>query len=210
MDDQLSSGPSESQIFLAVCERLLTRHYGISTDDAGIDQSQAESCIASGAQPWEEVCRLADRFGWDRVDEPGSLYRAPVNADDQRQAELSLLGEAVGCTIRAHVFDDSGEAYNATQCSDAIRRGDVLVIEDEGVVGLANAWPLAVTAEAGEFHLIDDKPGSVQSVLGDAGITAEQVRGATAVAEALGYPLAHWVDEAMSLPLSQSSGPKLG
>jgi hypothetical protein len=52
-----------------------------------------------------------------------------------------------------HEFDDSGEAYDALQCDDNIKEGDVLVVRSERVVGVAvEAWPVAVTTEWGAFH----------------------------------------------------------
>jgi hypothetical protein len=52
-----------------------------------------------------------------------------------------------------HTFDSTGEAYDASQCNEAIRSGDVLHVPSEGVVGiLCEAWPVAVTAAHGAFH----------------------------------------------------------
>ncbi|RSN38637.1 hypothetical protein DMC64_41970 [Amycolatopsis sp. WAC 04197] len=45
------------------------------------------------------------------------------------------------------------EAYNASQCNDAIEDGAVLVVESEQVVGiLFRAWPAAITTAYGAFH----------------------------------------------------------
>lgn len=52
-----------------------------------------------------------------------------------------------------HEFETTGEAYDACQCDETIRDGDVLLIKSEGVVGLAHAWPCAVTVETGELHV---------------------------------------------------------
>jgi len=56
-----------------------------------------------------------------------------------------------------HVFATSGEAYNASQTSDAIHDGDVLVASDDRVVAvLVEAWPVAIDVERGKasqvFH----------------------------------------------------------
>ncbi|MFB7329091.1 hypothetical protein [Streptomyces sp. NPDC056190] len=52
-----------------------------------------------------------------------------------------------------HRFADTVEAYDATQCREDIRDGDVLVVEAEGVVGFLDAaWPVAITEAHGEFH----------------------------------------------------------
>jgi len=55
--------------------------------------------------------------------------------------------------ISVHTFScDSGNAYDLTQCREAIKHGDVLVIPDEQVIGvLDQAWPVAVTVEHGSL-----------------------------------------------------------
>lgn len=55
-----------------------------------------------------------------------------------------------------HRFDSTEEAYDACQCDDTIQKGDLLLIESEGVVGIADTWPMAVTAKRGELHGIAD------------------------------------------------------
>ncbi|MFD3455787.1 hypothetical protein ACFWVC_26865 [Streptomyces sp. NPDC058691] len=52
-----------------------------------------------------------------------------------------------------HHFGDTREAYDATQCREDIRDGDVLVVESAKVVGFLDAaWPVSITEEHGEFH----------------------------------------------------------
>ena len=58
-------------------------------------------------------------------------------------------------TIAMHTFDSTREAYNATQCRDDIKKGDILLIPSEGVVGIADTWPFAVSSKRGELHGID-------------------------------------------------------
>lgn len=56
--------------------------------------------------------------------------------------------------IKIHTFLTTGIAYDASQTDLEIKDGDVLVATEEKVVGfLAKAWPVAVTAEHGHFHL---------------------------------------------------------
>jgi hypothetical protein len=57
-----------------------------------------------------------------------------------------------------HKFGSTGEAYDACQCDDGIEDGDVLVIEKEGVVGVADTWPVAVTAKSGALHGLGSTP----------------------------------------------------
>lgn len=86
-------------------------------------------------------------------------------------------------------FESSGDAYDATQCDESIANGDPLVIQDEGVVGLAWTWPVAVTVKTGELHsVVADAPG----VVADAGWTPEQIRVAVKIADGFGFPVADW------------------
>lgn len=54
--------------------------------------------------------------------------------------------------MRAHIFDSTGEAYDATQCDQNIKNGDVFLIPSEKVVGVAYTWPFAVSKEHGKLH----------------------------------------------------------
>lgn len=86
-------------------------------------------------------------------------------------------------------LESSGDAYDATQCDESIANGDPLVIQDEGVVGLAWTWPVAVTVKAGELHsVVSDATG----VVADAGWTPEQIRVAVEIADGFGFPVADW------------------
>lgn len=58
---------------------------------------------------------------------------------------------------RVHVFETSGNAYDGVQTDDRIATGDLLLVMDEGVVGVAMTWPFAVTAEAGHLHQVAPK-----------------------------------------------------
>ncbi|WP_405775892.1 hypothetical protein [Streptomyces sp. NBC_01538] len=51
-------------------------------------------------------------------------------------------------------FYSTGEAYGAVQCREEIHDGDVLVIEREKVVGIAETWPFALTEAFGELHML--------------------------------------------------------
>jgi hypothetical protein len=54
-----------------------------------------------------------------------------------------------------HTFDSTVDAYDAVNSDDSIRDGDVLIVADERVVGIAvSAWPTAVTPEHGAFHTL--------------------------------------------------------
>lgn len=85
-----------------------------------------------------------------------------------------------------HKFDYTGSAYDATQCDESIKDGDILLIESEGVVGLAWTWPVAVTKEKGQLHSMAEN-GSVVRVAADAGWTVEQVKAAISLAREKGF-----------------------
>jgi hypothetical protein len=54
--------------------------------------------------------------------------------------------------MTVHYFDSTGEAYDMCQCDENIKTGDTLVVMSEGVVGLAWAWPVAITRAHGKLH----------------------------------------------------------
>lgn len=62
-------------------------------------------------------------------------------------------------TVAPHVwaFESSGEAYNTIMYTDEIKVGDTIIIRSEQIIGLAWAWPLAVSSEYGNFHTLIDK-----------------------------------------------------
>jgi hypothetical protein len=84
-------------------------------------------------------------------------------------------------------FDSTGDAYDATQCDESIQNGDALVIQSEGVVGLAWTWPVAVTVQAGDLHAVE---GSAAAVVADAGWKTEQIRAAVELANGFAFPVA--------------------
>jgi len=89
--------------------------------------------------------------------------------------------------VNVHYFLSSGEAYDASQCDENIRNGDVLVIKEEEVVGwLLDAWPVAITREHGEFHLpaVGKDPREF-----DNGKWVESISKAEQTAKELGYDI---------------------
>ena len=66
---------------------------------------------------------------------------------------------------RIHSFATSGNAYDATQCDEAIKSGDTLLVLAEGVVGIAYTWPFAVTGNTGNLHGIRPEPGDTLASL---------------------------------------------
>lgn len=85
---------------------------------------------------------------------------------------------------KIHHFDSTVRAYDATQSDDKIKKGDVLIIESEKVVGLADTWPVAVTEWPGELH--DLAPGATLESLG---FSDKSIALANDAARSLGFPL---------------------
>lgn len=55
-----------------------------------------------------------------------------------------------------HVFESTADAYNATQCDPEVKKGDLLYIPSEQVIGIADTWPIAITEKHGELHCTRD------------------------------------------------------
>ena len=77
---------------------------------------------------------------------------------------------------QVHTFRSTFEAYNATQCIEEIRDGDVLVIKPEQVIGIACTWPFALTEHIGELHVLTANPRTYEDGKFAAGVDlAEQL-----------------------------------
>lgn len=87
---------------------------------------------------------------------------------------------------KVFVFHDTGEAYDAVQTMDEINDGDILLIPDEGVVGIAWTWPIAITKECGELHQANE--GMLYNVLQENGIGGN-ISQAMILARSKGYEL---------------------
>ena len=61
------------------------------------------------------------------------------------------------------------------QWNDKIKTGDTLVIESEGVVGLADTWLSAITDEFRDLHSVNRETATPSSHAYSCGITAEQI-----------------------------------
>lgn len=138
------------------------------------NKAQSEDDRAWGLEYWH------NRYGFSAYD--------MTRFTDEEKATVSLPidGEWVELPT-THEFGDTGDAYDACQCSPKIGTGDTLVIESDGVVGLAYAWPVAVTREPGKLHVLSAGSEIIDTI---DGITVDQVRAAVAVATDRGYPIA--------------------
>lgn len=93
-------------------------------------------------------------------------------------------------THRAHVLATTGNAYDACQVDEAVAKGHALIILDEGVVGLAWAWPVAVTAEAGHLHKIADAgAATLTDLVAPLGFEDDDVRMAISLARHFGFAI---------------------
>ena len=83
----------------------------------------------------------------------GESYEGDINAWKADNFELDgVKTKALSDTLNNHYFTSSGRANNECQCNEAIKTGDILMISDEKVIGLADAWPVAVTKAHGDLH----------------------------------------------------------
>ena len=56
--------------------------------------------------------------------------------------------------IFIHYFETTGDAYDQVQCNKRIKKGDLLWIPSEEVIGIAYTRPFAVTKNIGKLHRI--------------------------------------------------------
>ena len=91
---------------------------------------------------------------------------------------------------RIHVFETSGNAYDAVQTDDRIATGDLLLVMGEAVVGVAMTWPFAVTAEPGHLHQVAPKAGDTFEQLATSlGVEPASMTRAVTLARQLGYAI---------------------
>ncbi len=87
-------------------------------------------------------------------------------------------------TRRHHAFVSTGNAYDATQCDEAILTGDTLIVLAEQVVAIAMTWPFAVTETCGKLHALSPpRPGESLAEVACA------LRHAADLARRLGFPI---------------------
>jgi hypothetical protein len=84
-----------------------------------------------------------------------------------------------------HQFESTGQAYDACQCDENIKRGDLLLIVSERVVGIADTWPVAVTVNHGRLHIPADG-WTLETCIGER--CPNRVAKAKLLAEIFDYP----------------------
>lgn len=79
-----------------------------------------------------------------------------LDPDGPSGGGFSSRAEAIDLLIAdvtgVRTFKSTGDAYDASQCDESIGTGSILDIPSEGVIGVAYAWPVAVTAHTGALH----------------------------------------------------------
>lgn len=116
-----------------------------------------------------------------------------------KQGEMGNMAPAVteGSATAVHTFPDSSTAYDATQTgqwyddatdsSVEVKNGDILVISDEGVVGICTTWPVAVTKNTGELHGMKPEFSTPEDIAEVTKLPLEKVQAAFRKAQELGF-----------------------
>jgi hypothetical protein len=97
-------------------------------------------------------------------------YDGDINAWKEDNFELDGIPSVMlfNGELAVHYFTSSGRAYNECQCNPRIKTGDVLVVQSESVIALADAWPVPITSKGGEFgQLKDERLGPDGKLLDD-------------------------------------------
>lgn len=155
----------------------------------------------------EYAVSMAQSFGLDKIGDTVARFeklerdephrRKPAGFWAEVRAEMERLAAIPAPEFWA--FNSTGDAYDACQCDARIKSGAMLVIESEQVVGLAWAWPVAITAEAGNLH--EAKSPAIVTNPDDMGASAEQLAAAKAECAKRGWPI-HAVFPLTKPPLS--------
>ena len=88
-------------------------------------------------------------------------------------------------------FDSSGEAYDRCNWDEHMITGRIFTVASEQIVGIAWAWPIAVTVKKGHLHAADSDPRSWTGRSREERIAAA-VSDALALARSKGWALAAW------------------
>lgn len=108
-----------------------------------------------------ERVHASDAYRASRTPEDDAKTLERVQAADYalRQTRAALEAAGVLPQPRVHTYASTSEAYNRSQCDDAVQDGDVLRVPSEDAAAvMVSAWPTAATeATAGEaFHVLAD------------------------------------------------------
>lgn len=152
---------------------------------------------------------LSDQDGMF-VDMDGNEFEESIPAVDSCQqsnpnnADKACAMEGVSSPA-IHVFDDSRQAYDSTQTGEwrdgntgqpvEVKDGDILVIPDEGVVGLCSTWPVAITKNPGKLHQMKAEYSTPEDIAEVTNLSIESVMAAFKKAEELGLETVGGLEE---------------
>lgn len=125
---------------------------------------------------------------WDHINSQESDFDEPDYdyKDDFYESPDIMSGKPA-----VHTFENSTDAYDATQMGEwmgaKVKNGDILVIPDEGVVGICSTWPVAVTVNSGELHSVKPEYATPENVAEIAKLSIDVVQAAFAKAQELGF-----------------------
>ena len=105
-------------------------------------------------------------------------------------------------TRRHHAFASTGNAYDATQCDEAIRTGDTLIVLPENVVGVAMTWPFAVTQAHGHLHALSEPRGAetLVDLARSLHVSPDDFEHAAEIARRFGFPLNPQIEALLPQP----------
>lgn len=95
----------------------------------------------------------------------GGISHINTNAEKAEMEYTTEKATINGTERRVHYFESTGDAYDWCMGGgigggyedDDIHSGDTIVIKSEGVVGVSDAWPQAVTKHFGDLHMFMDE-----------------------------------------------------
>ena len=90
-------------------------------------------------------------------------------------------------------YRSTGSAYDDCQTNPEMKAGTIFTVESEKVVGIAWAWPIAITATEGQLHGIKTDPRTWGKLAPRGGMPEPEIAAATgeaiALAKAKGWEL---------------------
>jgi hypothetical protein len=138
-------------------------------------------------------------------------------ADMEMQAQSNVNSDAAETdedpvqenmsNISVHEFESTEDAYDATQTGSTIsyddemgsetevKDGDILIIPDEGVVGICTTYPIAVTKKSGKLHKLKDEYSTPETIAKAIKVPLENVQAAFDKAQELGFDTVGNVEE---------------
>jgi hypothetical protein len=129
------------------------------TDELSLSRRAREIAVAMLNAQHVELFGTVER----QLIEAGLVFDGKLSASFARTLGLRVAPAADNTFSRVpvvHRFRTSRDAYDASQTSELIANGDVLVALDERVIGvLMSAWPIAITAEYGDMHTLTTPAG---------------------------------------------------